>query len=67
MKPVRLSVNGLKLHERFSQEVLAALDRMEKATAALVEPHPRPKFRRAERQVLRTLYHVTFASGPSSS
>jgi len=57
MKLVRLNVNGLLLHARFSQLVFAALDRMEQETAAGI---PTPKFRRAEREVLRTLYLIVF-------
>jgi hypothetical protein len=106
MKPIRLEVNGVKLHERFSKLVLDALARMEAAPALPPLPKgyiyfqasdgsfhsiPRkrlakarridpgltvlwqqtvttgrsrsyPRFTRAERDVLRTLYFVVFAA-----
>lgn len=58
-KQIRLNIDGLYLHERFSKLVLDALARMDAASA---RPQTKPKFTRAEREVLRTLYFVVFAS-----
>lgn len=58
-KQIRLNIDGLYLHEHFSKLVLDALARMD---AAAARSQTRPKFTRAEREVLRTLYLVCFPS-----
>lgn len=62
MKPVRLEVNGLKLHPRFSKMVLDALARMEKLEQLPPIPAGYVRFEASDtsiREVLRK--HLTAA------